>query len=179
MNKEVLRKKGLEIRRGLSEKVRFEKSEKILKKLEEHEWFKAAKHVLFYYELSNEVNVSPLIEKYSELKTIYLPKVVSETHFEIIPLSKETEMKKGAYKINEPRGEASSINPDLIIIPGVAFDKEGNRLGMGKGYYDRYLKKVRSVKKIGLAFEEQMLESIPKEPYDIPVDIIITDQTIY
>ena len=177
MNKQELRKKMLEIRNTIP--LRAEKSKKILEKLEEHKAFTEAKSVLFYYNSRSEAETVPLIRKYADLKKIYLPKVIDSAHFVAIHFSEEGKMNKSDFNIMEPEGNPFLGTPDLIIVPGVAFDKEKGRLGMGKGYYDRYLKNMIKVPKIALAFEEQMLESIPKEPYDVPVDIIITDKNIY
>jgi len=107
-------------------------------------------------------------------KALYLPKLTDEFSFKAI---KYGELSSNQYGIPEPSGEeATSL--DLILVPGVAFDRQGNRIGMGKGYYDRFLAKQKNVLKIGLAFSEQILASIPKEPYDEIVDLIITDEEV-
>ena len=86
-------------------------------------------------------------------------------------------MEVSSYHIQEPIGKIfedySTI--DVIIVPGVAFDNQGNRLGRGKGYYDRFLKKIPATKKIGICFDFQMIEQIPTEKNDIPMDDIITN----
>lgn len=177
--KGLIRKNVLTIRNSLSLSSRLEKSETIAKKLEKTEAFKKAGHVLFYYTLGSEVNTLPLIEKYLGKKTIYLPKLISNDHFIAVPLLDMKSLGKNRYGIPEPLGEKEAAEIDCIILPGSAFDRLGNRLGMGKGYYDRFLRRFPKAKKIALAFEEQMLDRVPKEKYDVPVDLIITDRRTY
>ena len=78
--------------------------------------------------------------------------------------------------------EPNSVYDDqieLVITPGVAFDKKGNRIGMGKGYYDRYFEQNNAPLKVALAYEEQVLDSLPKDPYDVSINLIVTDQNLY
>jgi len=178
-----LRNNCLQIRKAIAPKERDEKSAVIAKKLEGTKEFKKAKHVLFYYAYEFEVNTIPLIEKWSGKKQIYLPKLINENEFEALPFDGLGNTKKGRYGIREPieKGPHKKYGGeiDLIIVPGVAFDANCNRLGMGKGFYDRYLARFKKVPKIALAFEEQMLDNVPKDTYDKPVDLVITDKNIY
>lgn len=86
-------------------------------------------------------------------------------------------MKKGSFGIDEPTGETvtdlSAI--DIAIIPGVGFDKQGNRLGRGKGYYDRLLPKLQSYN-IGICFSFQVIPAVPVEPFDHPMDEVWTEE---
>ena len=77
----------------------------------------------------------------------------------------------------EPPKENKNVAPEVLVIPGLGFDKRGNRLGRGKGYYDRYLSK-NNVVKIGICFHEQLVDEIPIEEYDVLMDFIITDKTV-
>ena len=86
----------------------------------------------------------------------------------------------GSFHIEEPTGD-DLIDPDkleLIVTPGVAFDSKGNRLGRGKGYYDR-LPATTKATKIGVAYHFQIVDELPAEPHDVPMDIVITDRTVY
>ena len=90
-------------------------------------------------------------------------------------------MSPRSFGILEPSDVIEIKHPseiDVILVPGVAFTREGGRLGMGKGYYDRFLKQCTGVK-IGLAYHEQILDVIPTEAHDVDMDILITDETIY
>lgn len=180
-NKKEIRQNQIAVRNGLLPQVRAEKSKKILESLEALDLFINAKNILFYYTNGSEVNTVPLIEKITKHKKVFLPRIVGKNEFIALEFTGQEKLKKGAYDIPEPsleeeRGDEKNL--DLIIVPGVAFDKEGVRIGMGKGFYDRFLSKMEKVPRIGLAFNEQMLDQLPKDPYDENVDIIITDKTI-
>jgi 5-formyltetrahydrofolate cyclo-ligase len=97
-------------------------------------------------------------------------------------LTKWDDLSAGAYKILEPKQEClNEVSPesiDLIIIPGIAFDYHGNRIGHGMGYYDRLLKKKINAHRLGLAFELQIVENIPTELHDVKVEKIVTEERI-
>ena len=183
MDKKNLRTNSLQIRKALPAEEREKKSRKIGKKLEELDLFKNADHVLFYYTHGSEVDTVPLINKWANKKQIYLPKLKSANEFIALPFHDFDALEKSIYGIPEPiehKGEKKYEKKlDLIIVPGAAFDRNCNRLGMGKGFYDRYLSQLANIPKIALAFEEQMLDEVPKDSYDVPIDMIITDQNIY
>lgn len=133
---------------------------------------------LLYFPHKNEVDTVPIIEELlKEGKNVILPKVEG---FHIIPIkiSNLTSLKEGYAGIKEPAGNPFPLNQiDVIVIPAVAFDKRGHRLGYGKGYYDRLLSKTDALK-VGLAYDFQVLEQIPAEVHDIPVDLIVTPKGI-
>jgi 5-formyltetrahydrofolate cyclo-ligase len=141
--------------------------------------FRKAEHVAFYYGIAPEVETKTFLKKLLKEKKLYLPKVgpkKSLTLRRVHSLSKD--LKKGAYNIMEPRAaceERPAGQMDIIITPGVAFDKEGGRLGRGGGYYDRLLRKAGRVIKIGLCFREQIVKKVPVNARDVRVDKIITD----
>lgn len=150
-------------------------SANILAALEAHPAFRAANTILLYYSLADEVATHDFIRKWSHKKRILLP-VVTDSDIELRAYSSSTEMETGAFGIEEPTGEAfcNFEEIDLAVIPGVAFDKQGNRLGRGKGYYDRLLPKLSAAYKIGICFPFQLVECVPTEAFDIRMDIIIT-----
>lgn len=178
MNKEELRKKALELRRGIPETVRQEKSAKIMNHLESLPLFKKASKVLFYYTNQEEVDVLPLIDRWKVKKEIYLPTLMKGDIFKATKMEEGMPLIKNIYRIPEPENTSEATDLDLILVPGVAFDENGARLGMGKGYYDRFLKTQKGVFKIGLAYIEQILAGIPQNAYDENVDMIITDKRI-
>ncbi len=131
-----------------------------------------AQNILLYYSLPDELQTSVFFEGITD-KNIFLPKV-NGNDLIILPYIKE-ELKQGAFSILEPQG-TKTANPDdmdIIIVPGVAFDKQFNRLGRGKGFYDKLLSHNNSLK-IGIGYDFQLLESIPSELHDIKMDIILT-----
>jgi 5-formyltetrahydrofolate cyclo-ligase len=182
-DKVKIRSKILKIRNGLSDEIRAFKNKKISENLESLDSFLKATHVLFYYSHNGEVDTLELIEEYIDAKQLYLPVIRGKSHFQAVPIKRPLDLKIGFEKVPEPVDiEPSSVFDDqleLIITPGVAFDKKGNRIGMGKGYYDRYFEQIHTPVKVALAYEEQVLDSVPKDIYDRPVDIIVTDQNIY
>lgn len=138
--------------------------------------FQQAQWVLLFHSLSDEVNTHELIERYKDKKTIILPSVVGdELELHIYDASSAT--KQGAFNIIESCGlllpQSNYHRIDLAIIPGVAFDHEGNRLGRGKGYYDRLLPQLQC-HTIGLCYPYQLIESVPHEPHDIKVKEVLT-----
>ena len=182
-SKEKIRGKLLKKRKNIPEALRAIKNKKIMMQLEDLDVFKNAHHILFYYSCNGEVDTTYLIKKYIDTKQLYLPVIKGKSHFQAIPIKRPLDLKKGFEGVPEPTDvEPNSVYDnkiELVITPGVAFDKHGNRIGMGKGYYDRYFEYNNKSKKIALAYEEQMVDSIPKDTYDVPVDTIVTDENIY
>nr|WP_309600984.1 5-formyltetrahydrofolate cyclo-ligase [Bacteroides faecis] len=150
-------------------------SAKILAALEAHPAFRAATTVLLYHSLKDEVDTHAFIRKWSNEKRILLPVVVGDD-LELRLYTGPEDMATGTYGIEEPVGETftdyASIN--FIAVPGVAFDRKGNRLGRGKGYYDRLLPRIPAAYKAGICFPFQVVEEVPAETFDICMDIIIT-----
>lgn len=180
VKKQELRKKYSFIRSKIENKEA--KSIKITNKLIESKEFKCAKVVALYKSIKSEVDTAKLIENALKLgKIVVLPKVFnSSLNFYKIN-SVDEKLVKSKFGIKEP--EANSTNfidknkIDLIIVPGLAFDKENNRLGFGKGYYDRYLNSFKGTS-IGICFSEQLLEKnlIPTNENDVKVKMVITDK---
>lgn len=137
--------------------------------------FKQAKTILLYYSMKDEVQTHSFIEKWSKCKQIVLPAVVGK-ELELRIYTSTQELSIGELNILEPIGETfieySQI--DLAIIPGVAFDKKGNRLGRGKGYYDRLLPRI-SAPKVGICFSFQLVDAIPSEEFDVCMNKVITN----
>ena len=173
MNKTELRSHIKALKRQHSKEELLEQSKVILNKLECHKSFIEAKTVMLYSSLPDEVHTHDFLEKWRNEKKIILPTVVGD---DIIPveLSKETDFAIGDFNILEPQNEPYNGNYDLIVVPGVAFDKNGNRIGRGKGYYDRFLCKHLDVKRIGICFDFQLVDSVPTEDNDIKMDEVIS-----
>lgn len=179
MNKSEIRATFLNRRSALTQKEQTLKSKKIIKHLESIQLFKDAKNILFYYSLNSEVETHDLIKRWIDRKGILLPRLFDESTFVALPVNSLEKMECNRFGIPEPSAsKVKSGDPDLIIVPGVAFDRRGNRIGMGKGYYDRFLSHHKGVPRVALAYSEQILESIPKEPYDEKVDWIITENEL-
>lgn len=182
--KMILRNKILNIRNNLRLEDKIKLEEKIYNKLFNNEIFKKAKNIFIYISFGTEINTKPIIEKaLEENKNIYIPKIYkTDRSMKAIKLNSFKELKENSIGILEPIQDGEYIDKkkiDLIIVPGVVFDKEGNRIGYGGGYYDRYLSDIKEVSnKIALAYELQVLDFIGEEKHDIKVDYIITEEKI-
>lgn len=146
----------------------------VVSRLAAHPRFAAAHTLLLYHSLPDEVYTHRLLEE-TVGKTLLLPRVVSDSDMELRIYTGPSDLERGAFGIMEPCGtlftDYDSI--DVAVIPGMAFDRSGNRLGRGKGYYDRMLARVRHAYKIGLCFDFQVVGEVPTEPTDIPVNEVI------
>ncbi len=173
MDKKELRLHIKNLKKQHSKEALKEQSELILNKLEENNLFIESKTVMLYSSLPDEVQTHDFLEKWRHEKKIILPTVVGD---DIIPveLSEETEFAVGDFNILEPQNKPYDGDYDLIVVPGVAFDRNGNRIGRGKGYYDRFLCKHLNVKRIGICFDFQLVENVPTEDNDIKMDEIIS-----
>lgn len=173
MEKKELRLHIKALKKQHSKEQLLEQSEKIMAKLEQHPDFVKAETVMLYSALPDEVQTQAFLEKWHLKKQIILPTVVGD---DIVPVAygKDTAFAVGDFNILEPQNEPYTGGFDLIIVPGVAFDRKGNRLGRGRGYYDRFLSHHLDVKCIGICFDFQLVDDVPAEPFDIRMDEIIT-----
>jgi 5-formyltetrahydrofolate cyclo-ligase len=162
-----------------TEEQRERKSKLIERKLIKQEEFIKAKRILFYLAFDDEVKTENMINKARELgKEIYVP--VCDTKDKALRpcvFRNGALLQKGPYQTLEPQTkiDLSLDKLDLVLVPALGFDKNGNRLGRGKGYYDRLLKKTPyPMHSIGLAFDFQILHTLPVEQNDVPVDKILS-----
>jgi 5-formyltetrahydrofolate cyclo-ligase len=164
-----------------------DKSKEIVDKLKLMKEYEECKTVFIYMDFKNEVKTLDLIRvMIKEKKRVIIP-YTDVLNTVIIPVELkdlDKDLKISPYGYLEPKEEKIiPVEPaefDLIIVPGVVFDKKFNRIGFGKGYYDRILAKKRNdVKAIAIAYEFQVLDEIPSEEHDIKMDIIITEKNIY
>ena len=172
-------------KRGSMPLLEVQKKSKLIKEqIFQMQEFREAKTILFYVSYDNEVDTHEMIkESLGMKKQVVVPKTDMKNRTIICSsLTKWDDLLSGAYNILEPRQECvNEVSPesiDLMIIPGVAFDCQGNRIGHGMGYYDRLLQKKMSAHCVGLAFELQIVESIPSEKHDVKVEKIVTEERI-
>lgn len=167
------------LKKSYSKIVLYDLSAKILKQLEETELFRNASCVALYHALPGEVQTAGFIEKWSLKKQILLP-LVQGNDLCLLPYQGKESLKAGAFGILEPTTSASSElenEIDLIIVPGIAFDRHLNRLGRGKGFYDRLLATLH-IPKIGICFDFQLRETIPTAPFDKKMDFVMTEKEV-
>lgn len=178
MDKKELRKKIKAMKAMLLESEKLDEADRVFGRLEQTAAFLMAEHILMYHSLPDELPTHKFLKKWAGKKNFYLPRV-NGVNLEILPFE-ESRLELGAFHIEEPTGTnvVDSDSIELIVVPGVAYDRKGNRLGRGKGFYDRLLSTTKATK-IGVGFEFQIVEEIPLEPHDVPVDIIISPSALH
>ncbi len=186
MNEKILRNEKKELRYAMRAKRRFmqldeiaERSKSITEKV--REFTKDAKEVCIFLSAFKEPDTFGIIEELWK-NNIRVAVPISNTDTLEITLSyieSKEDLVKGAYNIYEPSviKTAQESDMDVIFVPGLAFDRNGGRMGFGKGYYDKFLKRCRGTK-IGICYDFQLFDSIPVEEHDIPMDYIVTDKEI-
>ncbi len=164
--------------RTLSPEQRQGASLQLWQQLQQLSQLVTATDVMLFHSLHDEADTLPLLEMWHKNKQLWLPAVVGND-IEIRPYNASCAMAVGAYGINEPITEAHTTLPKgaVAIVPAVAFDRCGNRLGRGKGYYDRFLADYEVVK-IGVALDFQLYNQLPTHPHDIAMDIIVTPSEV-
>jgi len=179
--KDITRKEILYKLRAQAPEEALLKSGIIKEKLLLDPGFKKAKVVMLYASRDEEVRTWEIINEALAMgKKVALPRCVSQA--KVLPkeiTDTDIDLEKGTYSIYEPRSSQQNVEIeeiDLVVVPGVAYDRDNNRLGKGKGCYDRFLKALSPrTATIGLAFDFQLLDKLPKDSHDIPVSRVITN----
>lgn len=179
MDKKELRRYIREQKRHFTPQQLGEMSLSIMSSVLTHPRIQEADTILMYHSLPDEVDTHSALDQLLAMgKKVFLPKVVSDTEMTIHEYTGADSLQPSEpYGILEPTTpELSIVNCQLsiAIVPGMAFDRQGHRLGRGKGYYDRFLSQIPNIYKIGVCFPFQMLESIPSESTDVVMDEVIT-----
>ncbi|MDD5778551.1 MAG: 5-formyltetrahydrofolate cyclo-ligase [Candidatus Thermoplasmatota archaeon] len=178
-----LRRQLLERRNSLSTLEILEKSNQIIARLMTVPSFAAARTVLAYISHGTEVNTHGLIRLLlSQTSREVLVPVVADRQRHTLLLSslhQWQELSTGAYGILEPAEvrERPAESVEVCLVPGIGFDIRGNRIGYGGGYYDRLLRSIRGTT-IGLAYDFQVLDAIPSQDHDVPVDAVVTEKRL-
>lgn len=173
MEKTEIRRKIKAMKSMLLETEKLAEAEAVFQQLEQTAAFVMAKHILMYHSLPDELSTHNFLRKWGSQKKFYLPRV-NGVNLEILPYE-ESRLELGAFHIEEPQGD-NTVDCDiieLIVVPGVAYDRRGHRLGRGKGFYDRLLADTKATK-VGVAYEFQIVDDVPAEKHDVPMDIIIS-----
>lgn len=185
MDKKTLRKEILQKRATLSTENILEYSDIIESKLYETDSYKEAKTIMSFISFSDEIHTHEIIKGSIKLgKSIVVPVTIPKTReMKVSQVLDFSELEIGYYNILTPKKEfIRFVDPntiDLILVPGVVFARNGYRVGYGGGYYDRFFSKLnKEVKKIGLAFDLQIVDKVPTDSFDIPIDLIITEKEI-
>jgi 5-formyltetrahydrofolate cyclo-ligase len=177
LTKSQIRNKIISKLRKQKEEQRDRRSRLIKRKLFTCSIFKNAKRVMFYISFGGEVKTEDMIKEANKLgKMVAVPVCIRNRIIRACAFKNSARLKKGPYGIPEPvvKSWVNLKDMDLVVVPGLAFDEKGLRLGRGKGYYDRFLKRLsQKTSTIGLAFSFQILPHIPATATDVSVDRVI------
>lgn len=188
IDKKNLRTQLLQKRGALSKETVLASSGEALEMIRVLPEWKTANEVLIYWPIRGELDVRPLItELWQRDCTVLMPRCRPDAYGEmdIACAACEDELTPGPFSIMEPDAKicppVDTCCPDLAIIPGVCFDRRGYRLGFGGGYYDRLLATdgMEITLKIGLGYAFQLVEELPIQPWDMPVDIVCTEEELW
>lgn len=172
--KQLYRKKYLELRKNIKNKSL--KDEIIFNKVIDNEKVNEAKTMLIYVSFNDEVDTIKLIKYFINKKKIAIPKIENDV-MNFYYINSIDELKKGSFNVLEPFGtlKVTNFRNCVSITPGICYGKDGYRIGYGKGFYDRFYNKHKSIYKIGLCYHELLLDNIPHNKFDHKVDEIISD----
>ena len=186
MEKADVRKMMRVRKRELTLEEKLRRSEPIMRQVEALPEFQRARTVLLYWSMEDEVQTHFFVDKWYRDKVLLLPCVDGDNLRLRQYTGPECMVAGEQFGIGEPAsrdrmGAAGSEeftdlgSIEMIVVPGVAFDHEGNRMGRGRGFYDRLLKSTPNALKVGVAFDFQIMESIPTEPFDVKMDRVISE----
>jgi len=185
-DKKILRKEILTKRNNIDVVEKEEMDKKILNKFYESKYYRESKNIFIYISYDSEINTKEIINKsLIDKKKIYVPRTEFKTRLmDAVEITSLENLIESEYGILEPSIYEPYIEPnelDLIVVPGVGFDRNGGRMGYGAGFYDRYFKKIskdkmQKIVKLALAYDFQILEDVPMNEQDVPVNYIITEK---
>ncbi len=184
IQKDILRKDILQRRNKLNKSEIELKSQLILNRLIDLDKLKNSKKICVYVSKDSEVGTFSLINRLINMdKSLYAPKCdIKSNYMAFYKINSLSDLSIGAFSVLEPSDKTDkyvcSNKSDICIVPALCFDKQGFRLGYGKGYYDRFLKDFNGIK-TGICYDEFVVEALPKFDTDIAVDLIITDVEKY
>lgn len=174
MKKDDIRRTVRTLKTLLTEREKAEAAQSVFDRLEQMAAFMMADRILMYHSLPDELSTRDVLGKWSGRKHFFLPRV-NGVNLDILPYE-QTRLHLGAFEIEEPDGNdlTDIADIELIVVPAVAYDRHGNRVGRGKGYYDRLLAGSRATK-VGVGYDFQLIDdAIDTDSHDVPVDIVIT-----
>jgi 5-formyltetrahydrofolate cyclo-ligase len=175
--KSQLRQQCRKLRASLGEENRTRASQSICEQLESWTIFQHSHSILTYMPIKNEVNLTPLLTRHPEKRWL-LPRILSEEeHRMVFHPYDAARLVRHPFGMAEPAADLPTVPPETIqlaFVPGLAFDRRGWRLGYGGGYFDRFLKNFAGVS-AGIIFQVLLLDEIPRGPFDVPMQWIVTE----
>lgn len=178
--KKALRKEMRSKRASMSKEDRDIASHNIISNLLNNPIYKSAATIMAYASMPEEIQLNELFDNaFANDKTLAIPLIIGRGTMRPVFLPTVEDLVVGDFGIMTVRQDKRKFvefdDIDCVIVPGAAFDSKGNRLGLGGGYYDRFLQRVPNAKRVALSFGYQLLETVPAEPHDAKMDIIITE----
>ena len=176
MDKKALRQQIRLRKREMTEGQIVRASVRLGQLLEQSECYRQAKTVYFYLPYNQEVRTKPMIEKaWTQGKRVAVPKVYGE-EMRFIYLTDFSQIAPGSFGIPEPiaDGPVAQETDALVLMPGMAFDPQGHRIGYGGGFYDKFLSAEPNHPTVALCYDFQLLDRLDTEEFDIPVDLVLS-----
>ena len=175
-----LKEQFLEKRNQLSKEEILEMSKKIQENLEKLPQYENARTVMQFVSFGTEVDTHQIIKDAIKSKTVAVPKTVEHKIEPCILIDFDSMSPTDPFGILEPMDlmKLSYKSIEVVIVPGIVFDTQGHRIGYGMGFYDAFLKHVPNAVKIGLCFDFQVVDLVPREDHDVPVDFIVTEKRV-
>lgn len=177
MEKSEIRKQVRALKKEVPLEQKIRRSQPIMEKVSALDVFKDSKTVLLYWSMDDEVYTHEFVRQWYESKCILLPCVEGDDLLLRQYTGPESMQPGPQFGIPEPTGKVFDDleKVEMIVVPGVAFDRKNNRMGRGRGFYDRLLKSTPNAVKVGVAFDFQIFDSIPVESFDVPMDILVIE----
>lgn len=177
MKKDDIRRQVKARKSLLSDDERRYAANRVFSFVEKTAAFMLAEKILMYHSLADELSTLDFIDRWSTRKKFFLPRV-NGVNLDILPYDK-SRLHLGSFNIEEPDGDVTVdfSEIELVIVPGVAYDRRGNRVGRGKGFYDRLLADTKAVT-IGVAYDLQLYDEIEPDEFDVPVQYVITEKGV-
>lgn len=184
-SKQELRKFYKERRNAILPHLREEKSDKIAEHLRSSFWYASARNILVYAAIQSEANLALFCEKaWEDDKKLYFPKTI-DTCMEFYRVDTFEQLEKGRFDVPEPKADnhqafaGEDETKSVILVPGIAFSKEGYRIGYGAGFYDRYMELHKELYSVGICFADQMVDTFVPDAHDFGMNEIITEEKCY
>ncbi|MFZ5855276.1 MAG: 5-formyltetrahydrofolate cyclo-ligase [Chloroflexota bacterium] len=179
--KSLLRQQYRKLRATLGDEKRARASRSICEELERWTAFQQSKTILAYMPIKNEVDLTPLLTRHPEKRWV-LPRIIPEEgHRMVFHPYDAARLVRHPFGMAEPAADLPTIPPEaleLVLVPGLAFDRHGWRLGYGGGYYDRFLKGFAGIS-AGIVFRALLLEELPHGEFDVPVQWVVTEEEMF
>ena len=182
--KKILRQEFLSKRAAISPEEREKISHELIKIFLATEIYRESKIIMAYSSMPDELQLNELFTAcFSDKKILAIPLIVGKGEMQAVEVPNFDSLEIGAFNIPTVKKELRKfIEPaqiDCVIVPGAAFDVKGNRLGLGGGYYDRFLPQTVNAKKIALAYDFQLVKSLPTETHDAKIDMVLTPKRFF